>query len=117
MPVPAECEPEERGERYPPWAHPLTGSVLAVLSGLSLLLLGMLLPLVGKAGAATEHADANAATFGAALGAALLLSLSAAGSKLARRARDGSPLPRWSLGMAGFCLVLTLAFLAGWLDA
>jgi ABC-type microcin C transport system permease subunit YejE len=96
--------------------HPVFGSALTVLSGLSFLLVCMLLPLVGPAGAATVHADKNKWTFLAFLLVALVLSVLAIISKLERRKFDHSPLPHFSLLLCGLCLLLLIASLTGLLS-
>lgn len=99
------------------FAHPLTGSTLSVLSGLSFLLVGMLLPMVGPAGAATPHAAQNRGTFANILVGFLLLSGLAVASKLLRRSRDGSPLPVFSIALCATGILLVFALLTGMLRA
>jgi predicted transporter len=91
------------------FAHPVTGSTLTVLSGLSFLLVCMLLPMVGPAGAATPHAARNHQVFSTILLLALVLSGFAIASKIARRRRDQSPPPWLSMTLS---VVLALLFVA-----
>lgn len=97
----------------PFFAHPAVGSALTVLSGLSLLFLCTILPLVGKAGAAAPHTQKNFVAF---LGVLLLSFVLAGGavlSKMARRKLDGSPLPAFSLGLCALYTVLLFALMTG----
>ena len=98
------------------YARPATGSVLSVIAGLLFLWQCMLLPLVGKAGAATPFARQNSFIF---LGF-LLLTLAccgiAIGSKLLRRRRDGSPPPVFTMALAAICALLLVAQLANLLS-
>jgi hypothetical protein len=97
------------------WGHPVAGAILAVAAGIAFLLVGLLLPLVGKAGAATPYAGLNARSFETVLATALLLALAAASSKWLRRRRDGSPAPRVTMSLAAFCALLWIALRGGWL--
>lgn len=90
-----------------------TGSALAVLSGLAVLFVCMVLPLVGRSGSTAPHADKNFLTFMAVLLVSLALSLSAIFSKLSRRKIDGSPAPKWSIGLSGLLGILLLCLLSG----
>ena len=96
--------------------HPRTGQVLTVLASLSLLLLFICLPLVGRAGAAVPWARKNFLTFLAVLMISLLLAGLATASKLLRRTRDNSPFPRVSAALAGICLFFLVTLLAGLLS-
>ena len=87
--------------------RPLTGSVLAVSSGLSFFFLCMILPLVGPAGSKVDHALKNKAAFLGVLVITFLLAAGASYSKLMRRKVEGGPLPHYSLGLCIIC-VLTL---------
>ena len=95
---------------------PLVGTLLTVLSGLSFLVVCMILPLVGRAGASVSFARQNFFTF---LGIVLLsLGLAALAiiSKLERRKIDGSPLPYLSIILGAICIVLLVALLTGLLS-
>jgi len=92
---------------------PETANILAILSGLSFLLLGMLLPLVGKAGAQTEHYTKNYITFLFILILAATFSGLNLKSRIERRKLDGSPFPRLSLGLCILCGVLFISLFAG----
>lgn len=92
---------------------PTTGSVLTVASGLSFFFTCMLLPLVGRAGSSVPYAGKNQAAFLSAVGVTLLLGALASWSKLRRRAKDQSPLPIWSFGLCGICIVLFILQLSG----
>ncbi len=94
---------------------PLVGTVLTILSGLSFLFLCMILPLVGQAGAAAPHAPKNTQAFLAVLLVSLGLGAVAVYSKVERRKLDNSPLPYFSMGLCGICVLLLLTFLAGFL--
>lgn len=96
-----------------PLAHPVVGTALTVLAGVSFMIVGMLLPLVGPAGAVTPHSGKNMLTFLAVLLVSLALSLAATASKLARRHIDRSPPPIFSLLLSFLCGVLLLALFAG----
>ncbi|MDF7824283.1 hypothetical protein P4B35_09695 [Pontiellaceae bacterium B12227] len=90
--------------------RPVTGTVLAVASGLSFFFLCMILPLVGPAGSRVEHAAKNKVAFLAVLLVTFTLAALAAFSKLGRRKVDDSPLPLFSFGLCGVC-ILTLVIL------
>ena len=90
---------------------PLTGTVLAVASGLSFFFLCMILPLVGPAGSKVEHAGKNKAAFLGVLVITFLLAALAACSKIGRRKVDGSSLPWWSLGLCLICILSLLVLL------
>lgn len=93
--------------------RPEFGTILTILSGLSFLLLGMLLPLVGKAGAKTSHYTANFTAFVFILLVTSALSGLAIKSKLERRKIDASPLPFFSFVIFGLCMLLLVALLLG----
>jgi predicted transporter len=95
------------------FAHPVTGSTLTVLSGLSFLLVCMLLPMVGLAGAATPHAAHNHQVFSTILLMTLALSGFAIASKVARRRRDQSPPPWFSMALGVVLALLWIALHAG----
>ena len=89
---------------------PVTGTALAVASGLSFFFLCMILPLVGPAGSRVEHAGKNKVAFLLVLIITFLLAALSAFSKMGRRKFDHSPLPWFSFGLCGVCL-LTLVIL------
>jgi ABC-type transport system involved in cytochrome c biogenesis permease component len=91
--------------------RPLTGSILAVASGLSFFFLCMILPLVGPAGSKVDHALKNKAAFLGALLVTLLLAALASYSKLMRRKVEGGSLPHYSLGLCGVCILTLLVLL------
>ena len=90
---------------------PLTGTVLAVSSGLSFFFLCMILPLVGPAGSKTDHAATNRLAFLGVLMLTLLLAALASFSKMARRKSEGGPLPVWSLALCLVCVLTLFVFL------
>ena len=92
------------------------GTVLTVLSGLSFLLVCMILPLVGKAGLATSYAQKNKIAFVIVVVIATALAVLATLSKLARRKIDASPLPVFSLVLLLLCVLLIVALFAGLLS-
>lgn len=98
------------------FASPGLGSTLTVLSGLSFLILCVLLPMVGQAGAATSFADQNKARFTMFLLVSMILSILAILSKSARRGIDQSPRPYFSYGMLGLTVLLFVALYANWLE-
>jgi succinate dehydrogenase hydrophobic anchor subunit len=89
---------------------PVTGTALAVLSGLSFFFLAMSLPLVGPAGSRVPHAGQNKATFLTVLLITFALAVAATHSKMGCRRIRGGALPWFSLGMCCACL-LTLFIL------
>ena len=90
--------------------RPATGTALAVASGLSFFFLCMILPLVGPAGSRVEHASQNKVAFLAVLLVTFTLAALSVFSKLGRRKIDDSPLPFFSFGLCGVC-ILTLVIL------
>jgi hypothetical protein len=96
--------------------RPLVGTLLTILSGLSFLFVSMLLPLVGRAGAATAYAGKNFTAFLGVLLLSLVLAVLAIVSKLERRKLDQSPLPYLSFGLCGICVLLLVALLTGLLS-
>ena len=90
--------------------RPLTGSILAVASGLSFFFLCMILPLVGPSGSKVDHAAQNKAAFLGVLMITFLLAALASYSKIGRRKIDGGSLPHYSLGLCAVC-ILTLCVL------
>jgi hypothetical protein len=94
-------------------SRPEVGSALTILSGLSFLLTGMLLPLVGKAGAKVSHYGTNFTAFLIVLLITLTLSGLAVRSKLERRSLDGSPRPLFSMVIFGLSVILLLALMLG----
>jgi len=99
----------------PIYVQSWAGTLLTVLSGLSFLLVCMLLPLVGQAGANTSFADKSRTTFTAYLVLSIFLSLAAIFSKLMRRKLDRSPLPMFSFVLCVLGLLLLVALMADWL--
>lgn len=91
------------------------GSLLTILSGLSFLLMCMMMPLVGKAGFKTDHYAANYYTFLGLLLLSMALAVLATISKLERRKIDGSPRPLVSILMVALCGLLLVALMFGWL--
>jgi len=90
-----------------------TGSVLAVVSGLSFFFTCMLLPLVGPSGARQSYAVQNKLAFSGALAVTFVLGALASWSKFARRADDQSPLPYGSLGLCALCIVIFILLITG----
>lgn len=100
-----------------PWLlRPLTGNSLTIAAFLSFQFLCMILPLVGPSGAAAPHATKNFWAFLSVLLLTLLLGGLAVTSKLQRRQRDGSPLPWWTMGLIGVCLVILISLFMGLLS-
>jgi len=91
--------------------RPLTGTVLAVASGLSFFFLCMILPLVGPSGSKVDHAAGNKAAFLGVLMATFLLAALASYSKMMGRKSDGDPLPHYSLGLCVVCILTLLVLL------
>ena len=89
---------------------PVVGTTFAVLSGLSFFFLCMILPLVGPAGSRVPHAGQNKVAFLSVLVLTFVLAGLSAFSKMGRRKIDQSPLPLFSLGLCGVC-ILTLVVL------
>ena len=105
--------PSQATTQYLGWAHPVAGTLLTVLAGISFQVTCILLPMVGPAGAVTPHAGKNYVTFLTVLLVTLILALSATASKMARREVDGSPLPLFSITLSGLSAMLLLALLLG----
>lgn len=93
--------------------RPLTGTILAVASGLSFFFLCMILPLVGPAGSRVEHADKNEAAFIAALLLTLALAAASTYSKLGCRKNHGGAMPWFSLGLSAVCILTFIVLLMG----
>ena len=109
----------------PLFALPIVGNLLSIASGLSFLVLCMILPLVGPSAmrgsgspgaTAVPHARANFLTFLGVLLLSLALSALAVYSKIDRRKADGSPLPVYSIGLFGILLFLLVALFMGLLE-
>ncbi len=99
------------------WLYrPASGTILTISALLSFQFLCMILPLVGPSGAAAPHASANFAAFLGVLLLTMLLAGLSIYSKLMRRKIDGSPLPWWTFGLMGVCLVILVSLFAGWLS-
>lgn len=94
-------------------AQPEVGSLLTILSGLSFLVVCMILPLVGKAGVKTVHYQANWSAFAVALSVCTMFSVLAFRSKSIRSRIDGSPKPKLSALLVFFCGLLWIALLSG----
>ena len=92
---------------------PEVTNTLAILSGLSFLLMGMLLPLVGKAGAVTDHYMANFITFAFVVLIASALSAMNFYARIERRKQDGSPYPKQSLALCIACAVILVSLFTG----
>lgn len=98
------------------WIHKnpaATGNALTVTAGISFFFNCMLMPLVGRAGSNAPNANENRLAFLAVLGMTFLLASLATWSKMIRRADDKSPLPYWSLGLCGICVVLFVLLMTG----
>lgn len=104
------------------FAHPVTGTILTVASGLSFLFLTMILSIVGPAAMSgsgspgayrAPWANNNILSFLGVLALSLTLGVLAVLSKLERRKIDGSPLPYFSFGLCAICVFLLVAFLTG----
>ncbi|MBN1269568.1 MAG: hypothetical protein JXB04_08275 [Kiritimatiellae bacterium] len=106
----------------PFFARPIVGTILTILSGLSFLFLSMILTIVGPAamngsgspGATTvAWAKQNFLSFLGVLLLSLALAVLATMSKMERRKIDQSPLPYFSMGLAGICVFLLFALVTG----
>ena len=93
--------------------RPLTGTILAVASGLSFFFLCMILPLVGPSGSRVEHAGKNKAAFIFVLLLTFALAAASTWSKLGCRKKNAGPLPWLSLGLIGVCIVTFIVLLIG----
>ena len=92
--------------------RPLTGTILAVASGLSFFFLCMILPLVGPAGSRVEHAGRNKTAFLTVLLVTFLFGALASYSKMIRRKSNGGSLPYYSLGLCAVCILTLFVLLA-----
>ena len=106
----------EQKPTLPIYARPAVGTSLTVLSGLSILVVCMLLPMVGAAGAATSFAGQNRSGFALYVLLSLLLSVAAIVSKTARRAVDGSPRPNSSFALCALNILILVALFSGLLS-
>ena len=95
------------------FVHPIVGSALAALSGISFLFLCMLLSLVGRQGSAVDWAAANSKSFLLVLCMTLLFAILSFLSKSLRRSADHSPFPLASAALIGLCLFIGLAHFTG----
>lgn len=95
---------------------PWVGTLLTTLSGLSFLLVCMILPLVGKAAQLTTHAKQNRQAFLAVLLISTVLAALASWAKILRRRVDRSPLPAFSLILLALCVLLLAALFANLLQ-
>ena len=93
--------------------RPLTGTILAVASGLSFFFLCMILPLVGPAGNRVEHAGKNKAAFILVLLLTLALSAASNFSKLGCRKKHEGAMPWFSLGLSAVCILTFIVLLMG----
>lgn len=93
--------------------RPITGTVLAVASGLAFFFMCMILPLVGPAGSRVPHAAQNRAVFLMVLFVALALAGGATWSKLGYRKLAGGPLPWFSLGLCAVCILTFTILISG----
>ena len=93
--------------------RPLTGTILAVASGVSFFFLCMILPLVGPAGSRVEHAGQNQAVFILVLLVTFVLAVASTYSKLGHRKVDGGSKPWFSIGLSIFCVLTLIVLLAG----
>lgn len=94
-------------------SDPMVGSILTVASGICFLVLGMILPLVGRAAALTPYYGRNKTAFLGVVLLSIVLAGAAIFSKLQRRKIDQSPLPYFSILLLGLSTMLLLAFLMG----
>jgi hypothetical protein len=92
---------------------PLTGTVLAVASGLSFFFLCMILPLVGPAGSRVDHAMQNKLAFLSVLIVTFALAGASSYSKLGYRRTKGGSMPWFSLGLCVVCILTLVVLLAG----
>jgi tellurite resistance protein TehA-like permease len=90
---------------------PLAGTILAVASGLSFFFLCMILPLVGPSGSKVDHAMKNKSAFLAVLLVTFALAAMASYSKMGRRKIESGPLPWFSLGLCGVCILALFVLL------
>ena len=93
--------------------RPLTGTILAVASGLSFFFLCMILPLVGPAGSRVEHADKNQTAFIFVLLLTFALAAASTRSKLGCRKNEGGPLPWFSIGLCTVCILTFFVLVVG----
>lgn len=108
--------PESENESPVPesfFATPWAGTLFTVMSGLSFMLVCMVLPLVGKAGMKTTYAAQNQRAFLVIVLVSLVLAALATFSKLARRKIDSSPLPLFSMILMALCILLLVALTFG----
>jgi hypothetical protein len=94
---------------------PKAAGFLTVAAALAFLLLCMLLPLVARAGAATEFSSTNRAFFNMAALATLLLSGGATALRLKLRASGQAGFPCFAALISAATATLLLASLFGWL--
>ncbi len=95
------------------FVRPEVGTGLTVLSGLAFMMVCMVLPVVGKAGAVTVHARQNTIGFVAAVSLCLLLAVLATWSKLKRRQLDQSPRPIFSIVLCALSVALLIVLATG----
>ena len=94
--------------------NPMLGNALAIASGFSFYILCMSLSLVGPAGSRVPEAGENRTTFLSVLLFTMLLAGASIYVALQRRKTEGTPLPRFSIGLAATCIVvLVILFFNG----
>lgn len=92
---------------------PLIGTLLTVAASLSFFFVCMILPLVGKAGVQTVHANQNFRAFLVALIVSLAFSIAATVAKMKRSRLDGSPKPYLTMGFFVINMGLLISLFAG----
>jgi len=93
--------------------NPVLAATLSVVAGLFFLVLCMLLPLVGRAGAAVPYSAENHRTFLAVAVVTLAFSLLASLLKLRQRKLNGAPLPVFTLALTLLTAATILALWTG----
>lgn len=93
--------------------QPWVGTLFTTLSALGLMLLGILLPLISKAGTVVSYSAKNTTVFAVALLLTLLCSGAAVAVNMKRRAVDGSPLPLVSLIICSVLVFIFGCFITG----
>lgn len=93
--------------------RPLTGTILAVASGLSFFLLCMILPLVGPAGSRVEHAAKNQTAFTLVLLLTFVLAATSTYSKWGCRKKHAGGMPWFSMGLSAICILTFIVLFMG----